>query len=399
MTRLTDFLVPAEPANRHRHADPPNLWLGVLAGSLAIHLLLAFSLRWWSLRVAIAQPESSNIPIELVDVDPEATASSSTTAAPATTTAQAPATATAAANNEAATLETGVTVLTPESSAPSVPLAASPSPNPSPDLSESAQLSPANSQTTLPFTPPVLPSSAPSPNQDTSPNPVPPTNNTQSPALPDTNDSTLPSSNAPLNEPQQPDGNLPAPPEPTNPNQDTSGGTPGTPDSTNAESESETANNPTPLPSGTSEPGEAPTNNGPDDVTAQVPVSENAVPAQFQASLKVSAPVNNRDIHDQLAQPKTDNQTFFSDASASACLLVPEQLRSFGQPVLLSIAIDEQGHVIGGGVRESSGNGAYDQLALCLMNTWEFTPAADVEGGSPSPVTSNLDVQVVINRV
>src|SRR6476469_184961 len=109
MTRLTDFLVPAEPANRHRHADPPNLWLGVLAGSLAIHLLLALSLRWWSLRVAIAQPESSDVPIELVDVDPEATASSSTTAAPATTTTQAPAAATAAANNETATLEPGVT--------------------------------------------------------------------------------------------------------------------------------------------------------------------------------------------------------------------------------------------------------------------------------------------------
>ncbi len=61
-----------------RHADPPNLWLAVLAGSLVVHLLLLLSGRLFLFRVTSPKPAGVAAPIELVDISPKSSVKRST---------------------------------------------------------------------------------------------------------------------------------------------------------------------------------------------------------------------------------------------------------------------------------------------------------------------------------
>lgn len=403
MARLIDSTPQTESAHWRRHADPPSLWWMAIGGSAVLHVLLALTLRWWSIQVAIAQPSAaSSVPIELIEIAPEADSPDVQASSPTATAAQDPTTAAPTqAGAEVFAPEPGVATVISESLNTSIPSPTAPSPSPEPQVFQPLQPSPATPQASLPFTPPVLPRPdlSPNPNANLSPAPNP---ETIPETIPDTRD--VPPANTDNQAPAPPDNSSPLP-EPNN----SPASEPPSTDSAPSEpqNQTETAPDPgeeateTPAPLSPSAPDSAPPpgNDSIGEPIGQVPVSQDPVPAQFQASLTVSAPANGRDIHDQLAQPKVATQTFLSDASASACLLDPSSVRSFGQSVLLSIAIDEQGQVIGGGVRESSGNGAYDELAMCLMNSWEFNPAADFKDGSPSPVASNLDVRVVIDRL
>lgn len=398
MTRLTDSTDQTESADYRRHIDPPHLWLAVIAGSLAIHLLLALTLRWWSIRVAIAQPSESGVtPVELVEVGPEAISEAASpddlVATAPEATAQDSATASTPADNATAELEPGVTAMIPNIDSSVLP-DVTPAPSPSPELLPPPQASPIVSQPNLPFTPPTLPSSTPIPNQVPNTSQVPPAaDNNQAPAPPDSSNGTPPDSSNIPTEPQQPAGELPAEnPEPADPSQNPGEDTTGTPDGSTGEAEGEATNNPAPLP----------TNDGTGEPIAQVPVSQEATPAQFQASLSVSAPTGVGDIPDRLAIPEGTSQSFFSDAaSAFGCFLDPESVRYFGQSVTLRIAIDDKGQVVSDAtvIQEPSGSSAYDQLARCVISTWKFSPASNRQNEVDVPVFSNLDVKVTISPI
>ncbi|HEY9747420.1 MAG TPA: hypothetical protein V6C63_01865 [Allocoleopsis sp.] len=399
MTRLTDSTAQTRSADWRRHVDPPHLWLTVISGSLVIHLLLAFSF-WWSIRVAIAQSSANGAtPIELVDLGSgaaiEAAHNDLAGTTPTTTTGQDNATATAPADGEPPALEPGTTAIIPESVDASTPLAIAPSANPNPDPSQPDQPTPGNPQARLPFTPPVLPRSEPSPvpEQDTSQAPPDP-NNTNTP--PSTSSNIPNESQPPLEEtPTEPQGQI----DPTSNNGE---GTPGTPNDPLSGTEGETATAPAPFPPTTDNSAPPPASESPDGPIAQVPVSQEATPAQFQASVSASAPSGVGDIPDRLATPQFTSQAFFSDATAAfGCSLDPESVRYFGQSVTLRIAIDDQGQVLGDDtvIQEPSGSNAYDQLARCVISNWKFNPAVGRKDDAEIPVFSNLDVQVTISPI
>nr|WP_290221534.1 hypothetical protein [Trichocoleus desertorum] len=395
MTRFIDSTPQTESANWRRHVDPPRLWWMTISGSVLLHLLLALTLRWWSLQAAIAQSSAaSSVPIELIDLAPETATPDDLASSLTATSAQDPTPAEPTqASDEASVPEPGVTSVLSESLDASAPSPVIPSPSPSPQELQPLQPSPIIPQPSLPFTPPVLPSPEPSPEtvQDNGEVPLADTNN-QAPApldnsLPPTEPNTLPE------QPPEDSGTLPAEPEQTTDpqgNEDPSAN-PGN----GTGSETETASDPvSPAPT-------APANEEVGEPIGQVSVDQNSVPAEFQASLSVSAPTGVGDIPDQLAAPTRTNQTFLSDALGAGCPLAPESVRYFGQSVELRIAIDEQGRVLDEAtvVMTPSGSESFDQLAKCAIATWEFSPASNRLNDVNSPVSSNLNVQVTINSV
>lgn len=56
------------PGSLRRQPNSTNFWLAVLSGSLAVHLLLLLSGRWFLVRMSPAKPGGTATPIELVDV-------------------------------------------------------------------------------------------------------------------------------------------------------------------------------------------------------------------------------------------------------------------------------------------------------------------------------------------
>jgi hypothetical protein len=369
---------------------------------VVVHLLLALTLRWWSLQAAIAQSSAgSSVPIELIDLAPETATLDTPASSSAATPAQDPSSAEPTqASDEASDLEPGVTAVISESLGASAPSPVIPSPSPSP---QPLQPSPVIPQA-LPFTPPAFPSSEPSP--ETSPETV--QNNGEVPPVDTNNQAPVPSDNSvtptePNNLPEQPPGDAgtsPAESEQTDPRggEDPSAN----PDNGTGESEAETASNSAPPAPTVPDSSSAPANGDVGEPIGQVAVSQNSVPAEFQASLSVSAPTGVGDIPDGLAEPKVTSQAFFSDAaSGSGCPLDPESVRYFGQSVELRIAIDEQGRVLSDAtvVRQPSSSEAFDQLAKCAIASWEFTPAFDRINNVDSAVFSNLDVRVTINSI
>ncbi|MEP0868402.1 TonB family protein [Trichocoleus desertorum AS-A10] len=404
MTPLIDPSAQNQSADWRRHADPPNLWLAVLSGSIVIHVLLALTLRW-SIRVAIAQPSNaSSAPIEVVDIAPETASIEAEAAAPTAPIAQDPVTDSAPpqADDGVAVLEPGVTAILPESVE-----ATAPSPSPSPPISQPPQPSSATPPASLPFTPPVLPNPQASPEPRRDPEPEanvvpPPADNNQAPVAPDNGSETPTESNIPPEQTSEDTGALPAPEGQTGTTQEGSEAPLGNPDSASEESETESNS----LPPGPTVPDSAPapTDGGLGEAIGQVPVSQDPVPAEFQASLSVTEPGGPGavDFHDQLATPKATSKTFPSDpTSVSGCVLVPESVQYFGQSVELRIAIDEQGRVLDDAtvVRQSSGSESFDQLATCVIASWEFNPAFDRINNVESRVSSNLDVFVTIKSI
>jgi hypothetical protein len=52
-----------------RHTDPPGLWLGVVIGSVILHLIaLGILVRYYSLKISLRQPNQNSIPVEFVEI-------------------------------------------------------------------------------------------------------------------------------------------------------------------------------------------------------------------------------------------------------------------------------------------------------------------------------------------
>jgi TonB family protein len=108
-------------------------------------------------------------------------------------------------------------------------------------------------------------------------------------------------------------------------------------------------------------------------------VEESPVPTRLIARIS-HQPIAQQDSNDvgmgdQPARPIQDRETFVSDPTVSACTVNPAVMTSLGTAVGLRVATDASGAVIEAIVQQSSQNPAYDELAACLVNNWQFEPA------------------------
>jgi len=135
--------------------------------------------------------------------------------------------------------------------------------------------------------------------------------------------------------------------------------------------------------------------------TNQVAVDRISTPAEFSVSILNTTPASNAgDLPQYPPTPHSSSQTFRSDpSSASGCLLDPVALRAFGSAVGLRITVDRSGQVFQVNLQESSHNETYDQLAICTIKTWKFSPAYNLKDGAKDFVFSNLDIRIVLRAI
>lgn len=162
---------------RSRSQDSPTLWLSVLAGSLALHLVLLLAGRWYLSQTA-SDRAGSPAPLDFVEIDPNApplkqpVAPKPATANSTPRTSAAPETATPAQSQEPS-IQSLARQATPERSQSQAPpvrsdSAASPRPETKPDSRSSSGNFPTNP--TQPTRPPATtPTSAPSTQPESNP--------------------------------------------------------------------------------------------------------------------------------------------------------------------------------------------------------------------------------------
>ena len=142
--------------------------------------------------------------------------------------------------------------------------------------------------------------------------------------------------------------------------------------------------------------------NGP---TRSFVLDQKPLPTQFLAELKIlpesGERLSNPELSDSsessVRNPEELTKTLTS--SSSQCLLLPEALREFNQPVVLNVSLDETGRFTKAtpvSVQNSSGNNSYDALAVCALKTWRSIPEAAISGYTDP---SNLKVQLTLKVV
>ncbi|EKQ67818.1 hypothetical protein OsccyDRAFT_4109 [Leptolyngbyaceae cyanobacterium JSC-12] len=125
-------------------------------------------------------------------------------------------------------------------------------------------------------------------------------------------------------------------------------------------------------------------------------LSQHAVPAQFLAEMKIVAGSGDRST---LAEPQALAKTLTS--RSSECLLLPEALRKFNQPVVLNVSLDERGRFSEATpirVQISSGSDSYDTLAICALQSWQAIPVAAIANAGHR-VPARLKVQITLKVV
>lgn len=361
MTQLTQPKNSPQPPTSHRRkSDPPWLWVALMSGSVAVHaVLLALSLPALT-RIAERPVDSASIAVDFVELPDEASsiglsdqpkqvdssgANSAGDAPDALENLPASATTSLPVPDPTAigfASEVPTTFTTP---APAAPL---PSPEPiTPDPPPEA-----------PFTAPAseIPDSAPptseAPNSEVSPLPssvgaIPP--------LPTTSPTPPGFSTIPID--------IPVP--------DVSATLP--------------------LPGANVDP----------STLSQTGVNQTATPVRLLASLTFDRiPADEAgDDPEQLAAPIDDIATQeIADPRTSPCFsaIQPEALRSLGTSVGFQVSTDPTGAITQTLLRESSQNAAYDALAQCLVQQWQFNPATT----AGEPVASNaLLVRITIESL
>lgn len=127
-----------------------------------------------------------------------------------------------------------------------------------------------------------------------------------------------------------------------------------------------------------------------------VPETANqAVPALLTASLTTDAAPSeptSEPLPDETAQPKTEVKRI---SRRSPCRVTPEVVKFLGKTVALQVATDETGQVVDTVTQESSDNLAYDRLAVCLVENWEFKPAI---AQGQAVANDGLVVRITIER-
>lgn len=135
---------------------------------------------------------------------------------------------------------------------------------------------------------------------------------------------------------------------------------------------------------------------GTDPELPEAGVTPNSAPAQFRVTVAIAS--SNQDVASRPAQPKTLTQTLV--AGTTDCNPTPESNRFLGATVELLVEIDLQGKPVPEQTLvQQSVDAAYDALAVCLVNQWEFTPAADQQGDNWQPRRDNLRLSLTITQL
>lgn len=350
--------IPLPPLSRRKSPESPVLWLILLASSLLLNLVSVLGLGQ-----VFRQMEPVALDFEPIAVEFVASGSPNT-AKPSST--------------------------QPGRSAPTSPaIAATPQAAPPPTQTTVAAPPAANQKADLAFverpTPKPTPATQPTPKQTTPP-PQPRSQGSRQPSPSTTTQPTVPA-----NTTAQPDSQA----------------------QTTVASTTSTATKPGPVESGVLLPGlpavpDANQNKPPEDSiqgagTRPVPVSHQALPAKFVVTVKAIAPTSSQltaSASLAIAPPSiqgSPTKTFTSDAST--CLLPPEAVRQFDQPITLQVPLDSTGQIAPQAaisVQVSSGNDSYDNLAICALQSWRFSPASSIESDQTHPMPSQLTVQVTI---
>lgn len=74
-----------------------------------------------------------------------------------------------------------------------------------------------------------------------------------------------------------------------------------------------------------------------------------------------------------------------------------EALRSNGETIILSLAIDAQGSVLGDRtlVKQSNAHPDYNQWAMCLVQNWPFSPGKNNPSGNPGVTQVSVQIEVL----
>lgn len=131
-------------------------------------------------------------------------------------------------------------------------------------------------------------------------------------------------------------------------------------------------------------------------------VPTNPKPVKLLASLTVIPPEG--DLKEIPTAPQPLSQTLISDTTD--CVITPASLRYLGLPVGLMIAVSETGQVDATQTQvvESVDRETYDELAICYVNLWEFSPTLNRQAGTDTTTealpnqTHALKVQVTITQ-
>ncbi|MCY7276953.1 MAG: hypothetical protein LH702_25295 [Phormidesmis sp. CAN_BIN44] len=334
-----------------RHNDPPNLWLAVLAGSLAVHLLLLLSGRLFLFRVNSQKSAGVAAPIELVDISPKSSNKTTrSTRSSASNVITAPAVAQRAVSSETA----------PQNAAPIQPsIVQSPIPKPTPQIKPSIR-------PTINPSKPSIAAATPKPQPFPSVNPLPLTTPfPQPPTQPAPAPTTTAAPTQPLVEPTS----APPPAQSGNPLPDPElGRVPGKPMQGTG---------------GWSQPNlDLPKVGGADsrrgtDVKADL--------------LNIQDGNGGATIPDKLAHPIESSRLF-------STLNYPAEIElNLGQTIRLKVLVDRTGkHPKVARVLESSRSQEYDKFVSDLIEKqWTFDPATS--GGQP--VESLLDISVQLSSL
>lgn len=153
-----------------------------------------------------------------------------------------------------------------------------------------------------------------------------------------------------------------------------------------------------------------PSKSTPDEIaktpTNSFTLDQKPLPAKFLAELKILPEVSDRstsqpaDAMGEMPASPSEKLTKTLTSNNSECLLLPEALRKFNQPVVLNVPVDATGRLATTpvSVQNSSGNDSYDALAICALKTWRAIPKSAIAiAGYNDP--SNLKVQLTLKVV
>lgn len=364
---------PLPPPSYRRGSEPSWLWLLLVAGSIAVHLLLVVLSVPFLSRLSEQQTVSSAVSVDLIELPPQAPAELESEIAVAP---------------EENTSSPSAAASPPQPAADQVtPPVANPAPAPAaPDAIGFSPEIPAS------FTPPSPDPVAPSP---PTPFVAPPLSQlpplTPAPPLEESTptedlSSPDPVSDADPTQPDQQNSENTDPLSAANRDPDDAQGFSTVPIDIPVPDVSETL----PLPADDPNPSEL----------AQTEIDPTAAPIALTASLSLDRiPTSTpEESLEQLAAPVAGTTLpVIADPRISPCAqeIQPGVLSALGTPVTLQVSTDVQGQVIQTTPLEPSQNQAYDALAQCLVQNWEFSPAT--LGGEPVPSDALL-VRIVLEQ-
>ncbi len=148
----------------------------------------------------------------------------------------------------------------------------------------------------------------------------------------------------------------------------------------------------TPPPDPTQNPGDATT-----ATTATLPLSPTAPPAKFVVQVQVLEAAGDRDSERAIVTLKSEPFTKTFSSGEAGCVLTPESLQSFNQPLQFTLTLNPIGKVTQTVPLTNSSSQRYQDLGTCVLKAWTFNPAV-VASAAPPAATQFLRVKVTFTQ-